>query len=163
MIRELFAAIFRRARSNRPSIGSDAWEIDPPREFPVFLRSLPVLLDADSILYLEDSGTPPSIEEFLRDHGTTSKARIPGGTLFPKPNVFHVPMSVENLDGLASLLESTDTASIPTHVHVYDDSGLALQWYDACAGDPILIRSSVDVERVSAFCEAVGSGWRRPS
>jgi len=161
VIPELFRKLLRKGRPNRTSIGSDGWEIDAPQAFPVFLRSLPSLFDADSLLYLEDTDTPPPILGFLREHETGDKARIPGGTLFPKPNVFYVPITTESVDGLASLLESTQGAPVPTHVHVNDSAGLALQWYDASAGDPMLVRASVDAGRIIAFCERIGSSHRR--
>jgi len=138
------------------------WEVGAPQDFAVFLRALPLLFSSPHwVLYLEAADTPPSIQTYLREHGTGSETRIPGGTLFPKPEVFHLPIAVETVVGLASLLESIPATSPPTHVHVYSDEGVALEWYDASAGDPLRLSESLDPERIAEFCERIGCSYRQ--
>jgi hypothetical protein len=136
---------------------ADGLKIDAPRQFFSFLRSLASLFGPDCVLYLEGGGTPPSVKSFLQEHKANENGRLPGGTLLPTPDVFHVSITPETMDGLASLLESEQEEGLPTHLHVYDSSGIALQWYDASAGDSILVRASLDGAKLAEFCETIGS------
>jgi len=161
----LALGVGRKTKTIRPIEGSanaKRWEVDAPRDFAGFLRALPVLFDSPRwVLYLEGTDTPPLIETYLRQHGTGSGRRMPGGTLLPKPEVFHLPITTETVAELASLLESIPSNSPPTHVHVYGDEGVALEWYDASAGDPMHLSEPLDPERIAEFCERIGCSYRQ--
>lgn len=152
----------RRNRHNEGSTNAMRWEIDAPRDFAAFLRALPVLFSPPHwVLYFEEADTPPSIEAYLREHGTGSRTRIRGGTLLPTPEVFHLPLTTETVAELASLHETIQANLPPTHVHVYNDEGVALEWYDASAGDPIFLSEALDPERIAEFCERIGCSYRQ--
>src|SRR5215467_12631044 len=88
------------------SLGPDAaWEVTPTPDLPAFLRALPQLVAPDSILYLE-GGTPPEpVREFLEAHCVPEQSHVAMGTIWPRPQVFHLPATGENLCQLAQLAE----------------------------------------------------------
>ena len=59
----------------------------------------------------------------------------------------------ENLMELAEILESSAAHGVPTHVYVFHESVLLLQWSDASDGSsPFFVSSKVPEEKVREFC-----------
>jgi hypothetical protein len=147
-----------------PTFGERVWEFDAPQNFVEFLRALPALFDEQSVLYLEGTGTPRAVRVYLDSRRLTDMPRIRGGTLLPTPECFHLPITVDNMDGFSELLESVPDMGPPTHVHVYREGTVLLQWFDASAGEPaFLLAGFPRDELVQGFCAKVGSACRRVS
>jgi len=119
-----------------------------------FLRALPVLLPPTAMLYCEGT-TDPHVARWLeRQAIRPAPARIALGTLWPKPDCYHVPLRKELIDELAALVETHGVALPSIHVHAYDDQVVLVQWHDAFLHDPVFVSRSVPADRVEAFVAA---------
>jgi hypothetical protein len=147
------------SRGQSPHINGH-WEISGRLEFASFCRNLLILFDPGAVLYLEGTATPRAIGEYLKERSVRSRFRIGGGTLLPTPEVFHLPLTSANLDGLVEALEAEPRAGVCTHVHVYRDETVLLQWFDASAGEEVKVAASVPEEALGRFCKAMGCTYQ---
>jgi hypothetical protein len=133
----------------------DPYEVSPPRSASAFFRSLPQLGISASFICLEGV-TEPLLLPLLREHSVAPPLNIARGTIWPKPDVLHVPANPSLLEAIASLLE-THGATVPcSHVFLYTPDRVVLQWYDAFYSDPIYISRCVTLPTAQAFAEAIG-------
>jgi len=127
------------------------------KDYPSFLRALVDLVPAGSVLYIEGGGTPPSdVKFYLEERSAQETFKIRRGTLLPTPKIFHIPITKENLDGLADLEGKYPTPIGSIHVHVYKDRKILLQSYDAFL-DPFYISKEIPQDKVKEFCNKIGS------
>ena len=136
-----------------------AWEISPPRDAANFIRALAQLLPPGSIIYLEGTGTAPDVRDFLRPRQADPAQKITRGTIWPRPECFHIAAIPENIDGLASLFDRHAFPEICHHFHAYAAAGIIVEWYDCFGKDPLYVSRDVPVERIEAFCELTGSTY----
>jgi len=135
------------------SLGKDAaWEVSPAADFPAFLRALPDLLPVDSILYLEGGTPPEQLKAFLDANCVPERSHVAMGTIWPKPEAFHLPATPSNLTGFAELAERLATAQVAIHLHAYAQGRVLLEWYDAFWKDPFYLSSVIPEDRVRDFC-----------
>ena len=73
------------------------------------------------------------------------------GTAWPRPKVFHVPATPENLHSLSDLTKSCAFPELAIHLHVYCEGKVLLQSYDAFS-DPFYISKEIPESTVSGFC-----------
>jgi hypothetical protein len=125
------------------------------------LARLLLIVPEGAILYFEGCGIPAHVKRFLESRALPGKRKLPGGTWLPTPNTFHLVISDRNLADLGAVLGLPETDGVPTHIHVYHGNSMILQWYDTSAKDPIHICSSIEEEKMRAFCDAVGCSYRR--
>jgi hypothetical protein len=161
-----FARLFRatpREELQGASLGRDAaWEVSPTRNLPAFLRALPLLLPPDAILYLEGASPPDAVKAFLDARSVPEALHIAVGTLWPRPKVFHLPATAENVATLATLAEKCTPFEIAIHLHVYRERKVLLQWYDAFT-DPFYLSADIAEEAVKGFCDALSLTFTRLS
>jgi hypothetical protein len=142
-------------------LGSDArWEVTAPTELPSFLRALAQFVPDDAILYLEGGSPRDAVKAFLETHCVPEVTHLAMGTIWPRPQVFHLPATPGNLSDLARLAEQCCAAEIAVHLHVYRDGRVLLEWHDAFSGDPLYISGSVSEDNVAAFCKALALEYR---
>jgi len=154
----LFGREGKRSRERTPTASwqrGPCWKLSPLDNLVPFLRALPTLFPEGCVLYLEDGRRPRDVREFLEARTAPDARRIAPGTLLPRPTVYRMPLTRENVDGLAALAEHHAFPELACHVHVYSGERVLLLWYDACA-DPIYVAREVPEERVRAFCAEVG-------
>jgi hypothetical protein len=138
------------------SLGSDAaWEVSPCSDLPAFLRALLRLLPPDSILYLEGGDPPEGIKAFLDAHCVTEVSHLAMGTIWPRPKVFHLPATAENLNTLAGLAEKVVIPQLVVHLHAYTSGKVLLQWYDAFWKDPFYLSPAISEDKLKDFCSAL--------
>ena len=144
------------------ALGQDAaWEVSPARDFPALLRALPLLLPNDAVLYLEGGSPPPDITAFFGAHCVPERSHVAMGTIWPRPQMFHLPATSENLSELASLAEKCAAMQIAVHLHVYAQGSVLLEWYDAFWKDPLYLSEAITEDRVRAFSSALGSSYNK--
>ena len=148
---------------NGLSLGSNAhWEVSPPSDFPSLLRALYHIALPDSILYLEGGGHPPKeIASFLSERCVPEVTHIAMGTIWPRPQVFHLPATPENLGRLAELAEQCCALQVAVHLHVYAGQTMLLEWYDAFCKDPMYLSDKIDEDRLRAFCSELSLEFKR--
>jgi hypothetical protein len=137
------------------------WEITCPRKglLPEFLESLESLLPDESILYLEGGYLSKKDETLLNRMSVPEQAHIAVGTIWPRPKIFHVPATAENLGELAQLAQHRALPEIAIHIHVYKDDEVLLQWHDAF-DSPIYLAREIPDEKVKEFCQGLNVEYR---
>jgi hypothetical protein len=127
------------------------WRLSCPKDFPSFLLALVGLVPEGSIAYLEGGSPPKEIEQFLARRSVPEVSHVAMGTVWPRPRVFHVPATPENLLELAEIAHGCAEPEVAIHFHVYKDGQVLLQWFDAFS-DPILVSDAIPQQRVADFC-----------
>jgi hypothetical protein len=94
--------------------------------------------------------------DFLNAHKVEAGVKLPRGTLLPRSEMFHLPVSEENLRQLDNVIASSDAGGIPTHVQAYNGDSILLQWFDASARDPIFVSKKISEDALKAFCAKLG-------
>lgn len=128
------------------------WKVSSPKDFPSLLRALRNLLPQGTILYLEGGTPSKEIKSFLEERSIPEVSHIATGTIWPRPEVFYLPATPENLSDLADISEHYAEPEVAIHLHVYKDNKVLLQWYDAFA-DPIFISKEISEDQLKGFCD----------
>ena len=136
-----------------------SWEVHGPGDYPCFFRALADLVPAGSVLYVENCTRRGEVREYLEARPAAEICKVQMGTVWPRPECFHIPITRENMEGLAALAERHATPEVGDHIHAYRAGEVLVQWYDACCNDPLYISRSVPEERVRAFCEAIDATY----
>ena len=133
---------------------SPHWKVFSPKDFPSFLRALRELIPEGSILYLE-GGTPrEELKSFLETKSIPEVSHVTMGTIWSRPEVFHLPANSETISELADVAEHYAEPEVAIHFHVYKDNRVLLQWHDAFS-DPMFISKEIPKEKVEIFCNTL--------
>ena len=143
-------------KTKRYLASGDCWAVTAPKDFSQFLLNLARLLPSGSVLCIEACCSPQPVLDFLDAHKVEAAIKLPRGTLLPRSEMFHLPVTEENLRQLDSVITSSDAAGIPTHVQAYNGDSILLQWFDASAGDPIFASKKISEDALKAFCANLG-------
>jgi hypothetical protein len=131
------------------------WRVSGVRDLPAFLRALPALLPADSILRLElDAHPDEDVARFLTQFAIPSSMTRNRGTLWPRSELHHVPIRPDLMSTLAELAEVRAEHDVADHMIAYRGDEILLEWYDAIF-DPIFISRAIDERSLSAFARSV--------
>ncbi len=136
---------------------AEPWRVDSTRDMGRFLRALKVLVPEDSVAYFEDTGER-HFAEYLQRTAITPTVQIARGTIWPKPDCYHVPMAAGMADKLAGYLEKNPCGFVCSHLHIYRDGVVLLEWHDAL-DNPIYISRSIDEQSVSRFASSLGAAY----
>ena len=136
------------------------WRIAVPKDFSAFFRALVHLVPEGAIAYLEDGSPPRELESFLNEKSVSEVSHVAMGTIWPRPRMFHVPATSENLLGLADLAEHCAEPEVAIHFHVYKEDRVLLQWFDAFI-DPMYVSAEIPEEKVREFCVRLGIEYQR--
>ncbi len=136
------------------------WEVDAPQEFSAFLRAVTQLAPPGSVIYFEGGDPSERVRSYLDTHSPETTAAVRKGTLWPRPECFHVKATPEILEGLASLAEEHRIWEFGWHVHLYRYETMLIEWYDV-PDDPLWIAGDVPEEAVARFSAKLGTQYRR--
>jgi len=131
------------------------WELAGETTFPCLLSELPPLLPPDSILYFEGDSPPENLQVFLAKASIPEVSHIAFGTIWPRPQTYHVPASIENLSQLAKIMETKSYPELAIHFHIYVAGKVLLEWHDAFT-QPMLLCNSLTEEAVQKFSQVIG-------
>lgn len=134
----------------------EPWCVGATKDVERFVRALPSLVPADSIVYFEDTAEP-HVKRYLESVSIPSQARVAIGTIWPRPDCYHVPLTPETMEALAAFLDETPAGYFCSHCHVYRGDVVLLQWHDAFTNVPMYISRTIDREAVAAFAARLGS------
>jgi hypothetical protein len=76
--------------------------------------------------------------------------------IWPRPKAYHMPMTPENVAGLAELMENLAEPEVGDHVHAYRGTTAYLIWYDAWFDSPLYLRKDVPEAEVQRLCSDLG-------
>jgi len=144
-------------KSQRYLVSGDCWSITAPKDFSQFLFNVAQLLPSGSVLCIEACNSPRPVLDFLNARKVEATIKLPRGTLLPRSEMFHLPVTKENLRQLDNVVSASDAGAIPTHVQAYNGDAILLQWFDASAHDPIFVSKKIPESVLREFCAKVGS------
>ncbi|UCH36263.1 MAG: hypothetical protein JSV65_07890 [Armatimonadota bacterium] len=131
------------------------WEVSSTKDYREFFRALPDLVPEGSVLYLEGCALAREIRLYAYTRAARETSKVAMGTIWPRPKVLHIPVTRENLAGLAQLAEHHAEPEVADHVHVYKGDEVLLEWYDA-PDHPLSISTEIPEDKVMQFCARLG-------
>jgi hypothetical protein len=152
----LFGAVGRSERDGIRLTDDEPWRVSPTRDVDRFLRALPALMPPGSVAYFEATAEA-HVGPYLLSVSVPAQAQVALGTIWPRPDCYHVPLTAEQMQALTGFLEKHPAGFFCTHCHVYHDGVVLLQWHDAFINDPMYISRAIDEESVVQFAQAIGS------
>ena len=84
--------------------------------------------------------------------------RVALGTIWPRPDRYHVSLTPQNMEAMAAFLEAKPAGYFCSHCHVYEAGRVLLQWHDAFS-DPVYGSRRIGAETVSMFAAALDSAY----
>ena len=96
---------------------------------------------------------------FLRAHEASETPPVERNTIWPRPEVFHLPLAGTNLSDLRAIAENHAEPEVADHLTVYRGSEVLLVAHDAGAGHVCLARS-LPQEAVDRFKAVLGASLR---
>jgi len=159
-IAKIFGAVSKEERKGILMGLVDAWEISgvKGKSFPDFLRALPNLLPEDSILYLEGTSARDAIA-FLQKNAAKEICKVAIGTIWPRPQFFHIRISSETMSELAQVAEKHAQPEICIHLHAYQKDRVLLEWHDAFSQE-FRISKEISEQRVIEFCKQLNGIYK---
>jgi hypothetical protein len=140
----------------------EPWRVSPTKDVELFVRALPLLTAEGSVAYFEGTGES-HVAEYLRQLAIVPQVQVAVGTIWPRPDYYHVPVSRESMEALAAFLDEAPTGYFCTHCHVYRNGVVLLEWHDAFMDDPMYLSRVIGEDVVREFANCVGStvssGW----
>ena len=150
LIAKLLGAASKSEASGSSLGAGPAWLADPIRDAPAFFRALPELLPSGSILYLEDVCSSEGVA-LAKRHCIEPKLKLALGTIWPRPNSFHLPLTPTTATELADFAEHHATPEIAIHLHAYRGDQVLLEWHDAFTA-PVRLAATLPEATVRHFC-----------
>ena len=153
---KLLGIVPKKEREGISLGNSPSWMISTPSDISEFFRALSELVPPGSNLYLEDS-YDKAVEDYLSERPAKNVCKVAVGTIWPRPKMFHIPITRDNLGGLAKLAERY---SICVHIHAYNNGKVIVEWYDAFGKDPLYVSKEIPEEKVKEFCNQLRTTYR---
>src|SRR5688572_14347325 len=152
----LFGAPPKKEWSGIHLTDTDPLCVSPTRDVERFIRALPSLMPPGSVVYFEDTAEP-HVTRYLESVSVPPQVRLAIGTIWPRPDSYHVPLTPETMDALALFLDRNPAGFFCAHCHIYRDDVVLLQWHDAFINDPMYISRTIGADAVDRFAQALGS------
>ena len=135
---------------------AEPWCVSVTKDVERFVRALPLLVPDGGIAYFEDTAES-HVERYLQGVSVPSHTKVAVGTIWPRPDCYHVPLTFETMEAIAAFLEKTPAGFFCCHCHVYRDGVVLLEWHDAFSDVPMYISRTIERESVAAFADRLGS------
>jgi hypothetical protein len=152
----LFGAVPKDERAGIQLSDAEPWCVSATKDVKGFLRALPSLMPSGSVAYFEDTAES-HVASYLASVSVPAQARMAMGTIWPRPDCYHVPLTAETMQSLAAFLEKNPTGFFCTHCHVYRDAVVLLQWHDAFINIPMYLSRTISEDAVARFAQTLGS------
>jgi hypothetical protein len=123
---------------------------------PTLLMALADVLPSGVTLYIEGTSISPIVAAYFSDRPADKPVPIRKSVIWPRPKAYHMPMTAENVAGLAQLMESLAAPEVADHVHAYKGTTAYLIWYDAWFDSPLYLRKDIPEEKIRWLCDAIG-------
>lgn len=151
----LFGGVPREEWTGIRLTDTEPWCVSPTKDVERFVRALPSLVPAESIVYFEDTAEP-HVKRYLERVAVPSQTRLAIGTIWPRPDCYHVPLTPETMEALATFLEQAPAGYFCAHCHVYRNDVVLLEWHDAFTKVPMYVSRTLDRHTVAMFATALG-------
>lgn len=128
------------------------WEIAGKTDFSSLFAALPDLLPSDCFLYFEGGSPSGGLLKFLEERKMPERTHVAPGTIWPKPDAFHIPATSATLNSLGELMHCSAYPELAIHFHVYLGQSVLLEWHDAFT-EPMLLSGKFSEPQVRAFAD----------
>jgi hypothetical protein len=108
-------------------------------------------------VYFEGT-TESAFASWALEHAVAAPLKIAYGTIWPRPDWFHIPLDPSLLEQAAVLIDQHGIALPSIHVHAHDGTKVILEWHDAFVADPMYVSSEIPRESVEAFADRLHVG-----
>ncbi|MBI3318139.1 MAG: hypothetical protein HYZ90_03205 [Candidatus Omnitrophica bacterium] len=139
---------------------SGCWEISGFQDLPSLLRGIRTLFPNEAVLYLEGTSIAADVEEFIKRRQVGNPSKVEMSVIWPRPSVFHMSMSHDNVSELIALAEKRAIPEICDHLHVYQDGVVLLEGpdiLDCC----VSLSLKFSEEQIKAFCAELHCRYER--
>jgi len=123
-----------------------------------FFRTLVEMAPEYSIFCLETTAAVDEVKEFLEANKMPPVRKVQLGTLWPKPSVYHIPLNEQTMQQMAQLAVNFAMPEICDHIHIYNESLVLLEWFDAF-WQPMYISKKIPENSIKSFCEKIGCDY----
>jgi hypothetical protein len=151
-------------KSERTGISLDRkaayWVIKGFRDFPAFLKSLGNLFPSGAVLYVEGTSIARDVQDFLRSKCPEKTTKVGMGTIWPRPQTFHMALTPENVSGLAKLAQQHALPEVCDHLHVYKENQVLLEAHDI-ADQCVSLSGNFSADRMKQLCAELGSQYKK--
>jgi len=130
------------------------WVVERIDQPEPFIRSLPLLLPPDAILYFEGNSIVYEVSAFYELHRARNAVAVTRDTIFPVPDFFHVGFSPEVVARLCELAASRPSHQMFDHVKAYHGETLLFAFHDAFEND-LLISDHIPEPVVKEFSRSL--------
>ena len=103
-------------------------------DFYALLRAIDEAIPRDATLYLEGTSIASDVKAFLRSPPAPDPRTVEPGTLYPKPEAYHLPLADANLSELRAIAERFAEPDVADHLVVYRSQEVLLWAHDAGSG-----------------------------
>ena len=134
----------------------EPWRVGATKDVARFIRALPELMPDGSIAYFEATAET-HVKQYLERVAIPAPVKLAIGTIWPRPDCYHVPLTASTMEALAEFLDKNPAGFFCAHCHVYRDDVVLLEWHDAFIDDPMYISRTIGSEAVARFARTLGS------
>jgi len=128
ILARLFGGVPKTERGGIRLEERDPWEVAPTRDVERFLQALPLLAPEGAIAYFEGTGES-HVAKYLREVSVSPAVHVAVGTIWPRPDCYHVPLTITSMEALAVFLTKRPAGYFCSHCNVYRDNSVLLQWH----------------------------------
>ena len=136
--------------------GPNYWELRCHGDYSAVLVKLAELLPPGLTLFVEGTHTAPLIAAYLEARKAEESTDVKSGTIWPRSRSFHMPLTQENIAGLADLMDRVAEPEVGDHLHAYKGTTPYLIWYDALSEAPMYLLKDIPEEAVLRLCRSLG-------
>ena len=135
----------------------NCWEVTEIRgvQAAKYFLALLDIMPADSVFCVETSNLVEEVREFLEANKMPNTTRVLLGSIWPKPDVFHIPFSEQNMRQMAEFAVNFAIPEICDHIHIYKNDEVLLEWFDVFS-KPLYISKKFSEDSINDFCSKVG-------
>ena len=139
------------------------WVLEGNTDLPTFLRALPTLISRPAFLYFEGGSPDGELQDWLDRTQIDPTEQVARGTIWPRCEVFHIPLTPSTIEELAEISERIAYPELAIHMHVYEPGQMILEWHDAF-DNPMHINARIAEASVADFARSIGfSVTKQPS
>ena len=123
-------------------------------DFYALLGAIDEAMPRDATLYLEGTSFAPEVKDFLTSRPAPDVHGVAPGTLYSKPEAYHLPLKDPNLAELRSIAKRHAEPEVADHLAVYRGNELLLTAYDA-GNDDVYVARSLSEETLQTLRRAL--------
>lgn len=141
---------------------ANALEIGYVTDLYKLLQAIDETMPKDAVVYVEATAIAPDVAFFLEMRSAQGMRQIKPNTLWPRPRVFHMPLTGENLAEFRNLAEKHAEPEVADHLVVYRGEDVLL-WAPDAGNGYVYVARDLSESIVEAFRDALGDAPRDAS